>query len=463
MKQLNLLKRAIFSAWLFSAMILSVSKVSAQQQTLINVGGWNAYVHLPWDYNANPNTLYPTIIFFPGLGEVGTTASKVILNGPGAYIAQGWDGNVKIGIDSVKFIIISLQPSKAWPWEVDIDPKIQTLKSLYRIDPKKMHLTGLSMGGWASTTFVTGDPIGGPYKYASQVATVVEVEGVKPDDNQPYPQLFNNFATTGGRLLGFEQVNDGRDILTRTNQMSYSSPSSGIFVSTNYSGGGHCCWEQFYGGKGHVPNVFVLDGLKQNIYEWMARNPLITAGALPVTLKEFSAKNDKDEIALYWKTSSEINSNYYEIQRSRDGQNFSKMGNVYASGTSDMENSYMFRDIMPLKGSNYYRLSMVDLDGKMSYSKTVAVEVKSSHSFNPGYVNLSSTTKKLDFSLNSDRAQQVRVAITDAGGRVYFTESVQLEPGFNTFSKTIPGCTRGIYYLKFSTTDELTTRTLLSE
>ena len=269
------------------------------------MGGWNAYVHLPWDYDANPTTEYPTIIFFPGLGEVGTTATKVIANGPGAYLAQGWNGNVKIGTDSVKFIIISLQPPSAWPWEVDVDPKIQTLKSLYRIDSKKMHLTGLSMGGWVSTTFVTGDPLGGPYKYANQVATVVEVEGVRPDDNAPYPQLFNNFATTGGRLLGFEQVNDGRDILTRTNQMDYTKPSTGIYVSTNFGSGGHCCWEQFYGGKGVTPNNFILDGIKQNIYEWMARNPLITASTLPVTLTDFSAKNDKDEIALSWKTSSE--------------------------------------------------------------------------------------------------------------------------------------------------------------
>lgn len=462
MKHRNLFERAILTALLFLATVFTVSKVSAQQ-SLINVGGWNAYVHLPWDYNANPTTQYPTIIFFPGLGEVGTTASKLILNGPGAYIVQGWNGNVKIGTDSVKFIVISLQPSKAWPWEVDVDPKIQTLKSLYRIDPKKMHLTGLSMGGWVSTTFVTGDPLGGPYQYANQVATVVEVEGVRPDDNQPYPQLFNNFAATGGKLLGFEQVNDGRDILTRTNQMDFMQPAHGIYVSTNYSGGGHCCWEQFYGGKGHVPNTFLLDGINQNIYEWMARNPLITAGALPVTLTDFSAKNDKEEIALFWKTSSELNSNYYEIQRSRDGQNFSKIGNIYAAGTSSVENMYSFKDIMPLKGTNYYRLSMVDLDGKMSYSKTVSVNVKTSHSFTAGYVKLLSESKKLSFTLNSDRAQNVRAAITDVTGRVYFTESLQLQPGINSFNKSIPGFSKGIYYLKLSTYEELVTKTLLAD
>ncbi|MDQ6845616.1 MAG: PKD domain-containing protein, partial [Bacteroidota bacterium] len=244
------------------------------QQSLINVNGWNAYVHLPWDYYLNPTATYPTIIFFPGTGEVGSNASLVINNGPGAYIKQGWNGNVKVGPDSVKFIVISLQPSALWPIETQMDTRIQTLKSLYRIDNQRLHLTGLSMGGWCGTTYVTADPYGGPYYYASQVATVVEVEGVRPDDNQPYPQLFDNFANSGGRLLGFEQINDGRDIQTRVNRMNYTRPNSGIFVSTAFGNGGHCCWQQFYGGNGTAPGIFLLDGVNQNIYEWMAQNPL---------------------------------------------------------------------------------------------------------------------------------------------------------------------------------------------
>lgn len=448
---------------LFFLAIFQTHNIVSAQQTLINVGGWNAYVHLPWDYNANPTTKYPTIIFFPGLGEVGTTASKVIQNGPGAFITQGWNGNVLIGTDSVKFIVISLQPSSAWPAESNVDPKLQTLKSLYRIDDTKMHLTGLSMGGWAATTFVTGDALGGPYTYASQVATVVEVEGVRPDDNQPYPQLFDNFSGSGGKLLGFEQINDGRDILTRTTQMDYVRPTHGIYISTNYSGGGHCCWEQFYGGNGHVPNNFLIDGVNQNIYEWMARNPLITAGVLPVTLTDFSAKNNKELNELSWKTSSEIKSNYYEVQRSRDGQTFKKIGNVNAQGTTSSANSYSFNDNMPMVGTNFYRLSIVDLDGKMNYSKTVTVSVKVAHSFNISYANLSLGSKNLKVSLNSDHAQSVRAAITDASGRVFFNTSLDLQAGNNSFTKNIPKFSKGVYFIKFSAGDDLITKSLLSE
>ncbi len=143
-------KKVLTTFFLFSCFFNSALFA---QQSLINVQGWNAYVHLPWDYYSNPTATYPTIIFFPGLGEVGSTASLVIKNGPGAYITQGWNGNVKIGVDSVKFIVISLQPDKAWPVETEIDKRIQQLKKNYRIDNSRLHLTGLSMGGWYSFNF----------------------------------------------------------------------------------------------------------------------------------------------------------------------------------------------------------------------------------------------------------------------------------------------------------------------
>lgn len=244
-------------------------------QSLTKIDGWNAYVHLPSSYNTG-SSAYPTIIFFPGTGEVGTTASLVINNGPGAYIKDGWNGNVSVDGKTVEFIVISLQPPAQYPIETQINAKLQAIKSLYRVDPLRLYLTGLSMGGWVSTTFVTGDPLGGPYTYASQIAAVVEVQGVIPNDNTPYPNLFDNFAKSGGKLLGFEQRLDNRGMPTRVNYMNSVVPGSAIYIQTNFGTGGHCCWEQFYGGKGMQPGVFNLGGVNQNLYQWLARQSLKT-------------------------------------------------------------------------------------------------------------------------------------------------------------------------------------------
>src|SRR5205085_12588630 len=103
------MKKTLRHLWLRSyiciALILSGMFVNAQQ-TLTQINGWNAYVHLPSSYNST-STTYPVIIFFPGIGEIGTNASSVISNGPGAYINQGWNGNVQVGTNNVEFIVIS--------------------------------------------------------------------------------------------------------------------------------------------------------------------------------------------------------------------------------------------------------------------------------------------------------------------------------------------------------------------
>lgn len=259
-------------------------------QSLINIDGWNAYVHLPATYNSL-NFTYPTIIFFPGLDEAGTTASKVIANGPGAYITQGWNGNVTVDGATVEFIVISLQPAAAYPNEVAINAKIKAIKSLYRVDPARLYLTGLSHGGWCSSTFVTGDPAAGPYTYASQVAAVVEVQGVTPNDNTPYPDLFDNFVKSGGKFLGFEQRLDNRGVPTRVNRMNATVPGSAIYMQTNFGTGGHCCWENFYGGKGVQPGNFLLGGVNQSLYQWMAKQALKTVPVPPTQPPTGSACN----------------------------------------------------------------------------------------------------------------------------------------------------------------------------
>ena len=264
------------------------------QQSLINVTGWNAYVHLPSSYASNPTKNYPTIIFFPGLGEVGTNANAVISNGPGAYIAMGWNGNVNVDGNTVEFIVISLQTAQSYPVESTMNDKLQILKGLYRIDSNKLYLTGLSHGGWCSSTFVSGDNYGGPYTFASQIAAVT-VEGVQPADNQPYPNMMDNFAWSGGRYLGFEQVNDFRDTRTVVDRMNLTVPNSAIYVKTNFGGGGHCCWSYFYGGQGRQPENFTLDGISQNIYQWMARQ---TRGATPPAGNQVPIANAGNDITL---------------------------------------------------------------------------------------------------------------------------------------------------------------------
>lgn len=94
----------------------------------------------------------------------------------------------------------------------------------------------------------------------------------------------------------------------------------------------------------------------------------VTQFALPVSLLAFEAKKAGNTAVITWKTSSEINSNYFEVERSTDGNKFIPAGRAGAAGNTTTERSYTFTDISPAAGVNYYRLKSVDLDGKFTLS-----------------------------------------------------------------------------------------------
>ncbi len=93
---------------------------------------------------------------------------------------------------------------------------------------------------------------------------------------------------------------------------------------------------------------------------------------LPIVLESFEANNDDEGIRLDWVTSSELNNEYFEIQRSSDGLKFQKIGAMDGRGTTDVTTTYSFLDGNPGQGVNYYRLKQYDFSGEFSYSRIVA-------------------------------------------------------------------------------------------
>jgi len=102
--------------------------------------------------------------------------------------------------------------------------------------------------------------------------------------------------------------------------------------------------------------------------------PMIEDGCLlPVTLLSFTGILTKYGAELSWTTGNEINSSRFEIERSNNGHSFSRVGVVYARGSSNAATAYQFTDNNITKGLNYYRLKMIDKDGKYAYSGIVLI------------------------------------------------------------------------------------------
>ena len=95
---------------------------------------------------------------------------------------------------------------------------------------------------------------------------------------------------------------------------------------------------------------------------------------LPIELLSFTAKKNKSTVDIKWVTATEINNNYFTVERSEDAINFSTLVIVNGSGNSNSEKNYAAKDNNPYNGISYYRLKQTDFDGKSKYYNIVAVD-----------------------------------------------------------------------------------------
>lgn len=89
---------------------------------------------------------------------------------------------------------------------------------------------------------------------------------------------------------------------------------------------------------------------------------------LPLKLVDFTATAAGQSSRLNWHTEQETGTKTFEIQRSTDGIHFEKIGTVAANGSPHGQTPYSFTDLAPAKGINYYRLKILDADGKFTLS-----------------------------------------------------------------------------------------------
>jgi hypothetical protein len=94
-------------------------------------------------------------------------------------------------------------------------------------------------------------------------------------------------------------------------------------------------------------------------------------GVLPVNLLVFNARLNSQRVLLDWQTASEQNADYFNVEKSKDGQSgWSFVSRVQSRGNSNIRADYQSIDHRPYGGTSYYRLKQVDQDGRIAYSQT---------------------------------------------------------------------------------------------
>jgi hypothetical protein len=149
-----------------------------------------------------------------------------------------------------------------------------------------------------------------------------------------------------------------------------------------------------------------------------------SSGPLPIELLFFKAEPQNTRVLLTWSTASEKNNDYFTVERSNNGLDYTAVATVNGAGTTNLTNSYQAYDNQPFPGISYYRLRQNDFDGAYKYSPLVTLNFQEAilFSFFPNPVKSGET---ISFTLSKNSwVKQFDVSISDLTGKEMYSETI---------------------------------------
>ena len=170
-------------------------------------------------------------------------------------------------------------------------------------------------------------------------------------------------------------------------------------------------------------------------------------GILPVKLISFTGELQNKNVLLKWVTAEEVNVSHYEVESSTNARNFKTIGNVAASTNNSGKYSLVHADANSSTGVIYYRLKTVDVDGKLSFSSIIKIQLKGSSRMQ---ITENPVLSNLNISGLNGKGQ---IRVIDLTGKVLLEKKVQSQ----AMSINIPFIQTGMYILQYA--DGTTTET----
>ncbi|HSK12040.1 MAG TPA: T9SS type A sorting domain-containing protein, partial [Phnomibacter sp.] len=181
---------------------------------------------------------------------------------------------------------------------------------------------------------------------------------------------------------------------------------------------------------------------------------------LPVQMGSFKGMIVQGKAKLIWQTQTETNSQGFEIERSKDGRNFNRIGFVPSRGNSTVRENYEFIDPAPLERVQYYRLKQRSTNGSVRYSTVVKLTGDGMPLQLTSVVNPMSTN--LIIALNDAPTRAVQISLIDGAGRTVLRQNM---PGGNSniFRANVSNLPNGIYTLWLETEGLRETRRVIKQ
>lgn len=201
-----------------------------------------------------------------------------------------------------------------------------------------------------------------------------------------------------------------------------------------------------------IGNTYILmvdgnagDNCAFTISGWTA-----TGIILPVELMDFGGISREIENIIHWKTATEQNNDYFEIQRSYDGLSYENIGTRKGKGTTTEVQNYVFNDGDVRNGVVYYRLKQYDFDGKSQTSETISLNRQYlSKGISSIYPNPAEQNVTVELS-TANLHGKIILRLMSMEGKVLRIDEINNYSDVLLHKLNIAGLTEGMYILQLS-------------
>ena len=186
-----------------------------------------------------------------------------------------------------------------------------------------------------------------------------------------------------------------------------------------------------------------------------------SSNTLPIDLLSFHTDCSHDIVDVNFSVVSQVNNDYFLIERSTDAMEWEVVGQIEGAGNSNTQMDYIFTDSDPIANLSYYRLTQVDYDGTVKSFYPVSATCGSFEGGLPidVYPNPAFNEITVELELDNFQGDDVYYTISDATGKIALSDYIRLDRGFNKHQLDVSKLPNGVYVLKFNQTKNHITET----
>ena len=160
-----------------------------------------------------------------------------------------------------------------------------------------------------------------------------------------------------------------------------------------------------------------------------------------------NATMQNDDVAVNWQVTGEENIHHYEVERSTDGNSFTKIATAAAMGNNKATNDYIQLDEKPAPGIYYYRIKAISKAGAIGYSKIVQVKMMNTKGALYVFPN-PVTNGTIGLQLNTQPAGNYAVRLINVAGQTMLTKTIPHAGGTASVAIPYPIALKGSYQLE---------------